>query len=83
MSGQVHRFGDCAGLSAGTGPTVYLSAREAEKAGRALLAVARSIRRERFADSAGLTVSFEAADETWKMPPRLDRLPDGRAKRCR
>ena len=53
---QVHRFRDCAGLWAGTGETVYLTPSEARRAAKALLAVARSIDREPFSESKGLTV---------------------------
>lgn len=56
---QVHRFRDSAALAlAGNGETRYMTAAEARTAGNALLAVARSIERESFAESAGLTVAF-------------------------
>ena len=75
--GQIHRFRDQVGASFGNGSTCYLTAPQAEQAGGALLAAARSIRREEFKDSRGLTVEFETQDSYsvgW-----LPRDSDGRA----
>jgi hypothetical protein len=80
MAGQVNRFHDSVALSAGTGPTVYMTAPEAERAGRALLAAARSIRRERFVDSSDPTVGFTAFPNTYTIG-RVVRGEDGKAKR--
>lgn len=58
---QIHRFHDLAGISLmGRGETRYLTADEAEKVGRGLLAIAASIRREGFGQSPNLTVRFES-----------------------
>lgn len=66
---QVHRFQDAAAISLkGEGETRYLTAAEAEKIGNALLDIARSIRREQFADSPNLSVPFETFESTREMP---------------
>lgn len=75
---QIHRFHDVAAIWDGTpkGSTRYMTANEARRVAAALLAVARSIEREPFTASAGLTVSFETQGDTWRFP-RLDRREDG------
>lgn len=66
---QVHRFQDAAAISLlGEGETRYLTAAEAEKIGNALLDIARSIRREQFADSPNLSVPFQSFESTREMP---------------
>lgn len=56
---QVHRFRNTAAIALqGKGETRYMTAREARKLARALNAIARSISREEFSASAGLTVGF-------------------------
>lgn len=54
---QVHRFRDKAGAYLGDGATCYLTAKEARRMAKALNAVARSIEREEFSASAGLTAT--------------------------
>lgn len=54
-SGQVHRFRDYVAASIGTGPTVYMTAKEARAMARALNKAARSVDSEAFHLSAGLT----------------------------
>lgn len=59
---QVHRFGDKAAIYVGSGETRYMTAKQARAMARALFKVARSIERERFADSSGLTTQLETSD---------------------
>lgn len=77
MSGQVHRFHDTVGTYIGTGPTVYLSPKEARAMARALLKAARSIDRERFVNSSGNTTQLQTnGGHTW-----LARDAEGKALR--
>lgn len=75
---QIHRFRDAAGVSAGRGETVYLTADEAARAGQALLAVAASIRSESFVRSPNLTVSIAALSGTERLP-KLERAENDTA----
>lgn len=59
---QVHRFHDCVAVYVGTGETVYLAPKDARKLSRAINKAARSVERERFADSEGLTFELDAPD---------------------
>lgn len=64
MAWQVHRFRDCVAVSTGSGgDTVYMPHDEAARMAKAINAAVRSIKRESFADSAGLTKSGEASRE--------------------
>lgn len=76
-AGQVHRFRDTVGAWLGTGQTVYLSPAEARAMARALIKAARSVDRERFADSSGNTTPL-GINGGWTT---LARGPDGKALR--
>lgn len=84
-SAQVHRFGDSVAAYIGTGPTVYMTAREARAMARALVKAARSVEREGFAQSSGTTTQLALSD--WQRSggviPRLERDAEGRAIRSK
>lgn len=83
---QIHRFRDSVGIWAGAPETCYLTAESARAMAAALLAAARSIERERFTDSRGLTQSGDSLPDSDArgsigFPEPLARLSDGRALR--
>lgn len=77
---QTHRFGDMAAVSAGQGETIYLTEKEARRMAKALTAVAKSIKAQRFVDSPSLTVSGAAVSPGREnVPlPRMNRTEEGK-----
>lgn len=73
---QVHRFRDSVSLWAGNGETVYMTAATAKALAKALNKAARSVEREDFTKSEGLTATFTT---TLAGGNRLARDSDGRA----
>lgn len=80
-AGQVHRFRDCVAAYVGNGETVYMTAKEARAFARALNRAARSVEREPFGKSQGLTQALAFADWTraGEPIPALPRDAEGRA----
>lgn len=59
---QVHRYGDAVAVHIGPGETTYLTPSAWRKIALAGNEIARSIEREKFVDSSGLTFSQESED---------------------
>lgn len=79
---QIHRFRDCVAVHSGKGETCYFTAKEARAMARAINAAARSVQRETFGTSPGLTKSGEcyAPDSERTRPlPIMARDASGRA----
>ncbi len=71
-----HRFRDELGLTvcdANEGATVYLSLKQARELRAAVSRIVRSIEREKFSDSAGLTFSLSVRDQQTTHAPTIDR----------
>jgi hypothetical protein len=82
-SGQIHRFRDSVAAYIGTGATVYMTPGEARAMARALNRAARSVEREPFARSAGVTTQLTFADwhRSGESMPEIARDETGRAVR--
>ena len=68
---QTHRFRDCVAVYTGTGPTVYLCAKEARRLARAINRAAASVEREPFTQAPPLTVTgacIEPDAENCRLP---------------
>lgn len=63
MSGRVHRFHDKVAVYIGTGATVYLEPKQARAFARAMVKAAQSCEKESFAESSGLSQSFNFDNE--------------------
>lgn len=73
---QTHRFGDSIAVCIGTGETVYLTTQQARALSGGINAACRSIEREPFGQSTGLTRSGEALHNN-KPRPRAIRDESG------
>jgi hypothetical protein len=60
---RVHRFRDLVAVSVGDGSTAYLTPKAARQLARALNACVRSIKADRFVDSAFGTVTIHDGDD--------------------
>ncbi len=77
---QTHRFRDVIAVCIGTGETVYMTTKQARALSGGINAACRSVEREQFADSRGLTRSGEGLDSNAPLPT-CNRLPCGKAVR--
>lgn len=62
IKGQVHRFRDAVAIHIGKGETLYLKPADAQRIARALNKAAKSCKSEPFAQSEGLTFTFDIED---------------------
>lgn len=73
---QTNRFRDCVAICIGTGETVYMTTKQARALSAGVNRICRSIERQEFADSRGLTTNGEGLDPN-KHKPVLKRRCDG------